>query len=109
MRHITGLVLALSLGAAAAVAAPSAKAAGVYVGVGVPAPLYAAPVAACVPYAPGYYGPAAICGGWYGARYWGWGHPHAYWGGYYGRGYGRGYAYAGHVGYRYGGWGGHRR
>jgi len=116
MRYTTGLVLALSLGAAAAVAAPSAKAAGVYVGVGLPAPVYAAPVAACVPFAPGYYGPAAFCGaGWYAGRYWGgpygyWGHGYGYGYGHgygYGYGYGHGYARAGYGGYR--GGGGHRR
>ena len=94
MRYRTALILALSLGAAASLAPPAAKAAGVYVGVGLPAPIYAPPAAACVPFAPGYYGAAPFCGSaYYGARYWG---PRGYWGG---------YRYA-HPAFNYRGWGG---
>ena len=97
MRYRTALILALSLGAAASLAAPAAKAAGVYVGVGLPAPIYAPPAVACVPFAPGYYGVAPLCGSaYYGARYWG---PRGYWGG---------YRY-GHPAFNYRGWGGARR
>ena len=106
MRYLNALILTAAVAGAASLYAPGAEA-GVYVGVGVPAPVVVArpPVVAPrlvtgVPVAaPYYYAPPVWFGaGYFGPRFWGYGHAYArgfYGHGYYGHGYyGHGWGYA---------------